>query len=85
VVTVAGSLLAAGCGQEAAPQPTCPTTPPTVGDACQGSPLPYCSYSFPCPGNFPGSSLFECVAGRWISRGTAKCNPPPDGGPSDGG
>lgn len=63
----------------------CPDSPPTVGDACTGSPIGRCYYSFPCPGSFPGSTIFECSEGRWRHVGTAKCNPPPDGGPSDGG
>lgn len=82
VATVAGGALLGGCGDEVTPPPPCPTVAPTVGDACLGSPLPYCIYSFECPGGGYGSSSYECVAGRWVSRGTAKCNPPFDGGPT---
>lgn len=63
----------------------CPDSPPTVGDACTRSPIERCGYSFPCPGNEPGSTIFECSEGRWRYVGTAKCNPPFDGGPPDGG
>ena len=60
----------------------CPMGPPMVGGACSRGDTTPCSYSFPCPGNFPGSALYACVSGRWESQGGAACNPPVDGGAS---
>ncbi len=86
VVTVMGGALVLGCeatAEESRVSSLCPDAGVSVGSACTLNEQ-RCFYSFPCPGNAPGTAFFECRAGQWALMGTAKCNPPPDGGVAAG-
>jgi hypothetical protein len=91
VVTVVGGALVLGCeatAWESRVSSLCPDAGLSVGSPCTLNEQ-RCSYSLPClEGTFGGgTSYYECRAGQWALMGTAKCNPPPDGGvaPGDAG